>query len=257
MDTFSQKNSTGEGNEVSQKKDWLLPTSILIAALLIAGSLIYSAGKRGPEDTNIVSRDREETASVKNMRPVSDSDYIRGNPDAPIKIVEYSDLECPFCKSFHDTLKKTIEVYGGKVAWVYRHAPLDDRHPKARKEAEAVECAGEIGGKDKFWSYMDVLMEISPLNNGLDPKKLPEIATMVGLDATEFNQCLSSGKYAEKIQADLDNAINSGLQGTPFPIIVVNGEIKGSLPGALPFNEVLPEGQVNLKTIIDQEISNL
>lgn len=257
MDTFSQKNNTGEGSEGSQKKDWLLPTSILIAALLIAGSLIYSAGKRGSENTNVVPRDQQEVVSVKNMRPVSSSDYIRGNPDAPIKIVEYSDLECPFCKSFHDTLKKTIDVYGGKVAWVYRHAPLDDLHPKARKEAEAVECAGEIGGKDKFWSYMDVLMEISPLNNGLDLKKLPEIATMVGLDATKFNQCLSSGKYAEKIQADLDNAMNSGFQGTPFSIIVVNNEIKGSLPGALPLDGILQGGQPNLRTILDQEISNL
>jgi protein-disulfide isomerase len=239
------------------KRDWLLPASILIAAILISGALVYNAGKNGSDTPVRIPSGGEESVSLEKMRPISENDYVRGNPDAPIKIVEYSDLECPFCKDFHRTLIDTLKLYGDKVAWVYRHAPLDQSHRKARKEAEAVECAGEIGGKEKFWTYMDRLMEVTPSNNGLDLKKLPEIATYVGIDKSKFEQCLSSGKYAEKIQNDLENAMASGFRGTPYSIVVVNNKPKGSLPGALPLDEQLQGNQPNLKTILDQEIDEL
>jgi len=241
------------------KKDWLLPASILIAAIFVSGALVYNAGKKNPDTTagNNPTQQDQNNGSVENMRPVTSDDHIRGDSNAPIKIVEYSDLECPFCKVFHLTLQQMLQQYGNKVAWVYRHAPLDQLHSKARKEAEAVECAGDVGGKEKFWTYMDRLIEITPSNNGLDPNKLPEIASYVGIDKTKFQSCLSSGKYADKIQKDLDNATISGFRGTPFSIIVVNDKPKGSLPGALPLNEQLPGNQPNLKMILDQELKSL
>ncbi len=86
------------------------------------------------------------------MRTVAkDRDHIRGNPDAPVTLVEYSDFECPFCKRFHPTVKRIVDEYGGRVRWVYRHFPLDEIHPvKARREAAAAECAAELGGNDAF-----------------------------------------------------------------------------------------------------------
>lgn len=107
-----------------------------------------------------------------NVRKVDDSDHLRGDPKASVKVVEFSDLECPFCKRFHLTMQQLMEGYSGKVAWVYRHFPLDSLHPKARKEAEASECAAELGGNDGFWAYIDKLFEITPSNNGLDPNLL-------------------------------------------------------------------------------------
>lgn len=106
--------------------------------------------------------------------PVTPKDHISGNPQADLMIVEYSDPECPFCKRFHETMTQTMSEYGksGKVAWVYRHFPLDSIHSKARKESEAIECAGEIGGNDKFWEYMNKLMEITPSNNQFDSSLL-------------------------------------------------------------------------------------
>lgn len=107
-----------------------------------------------------------------NVRSVGDSDHLRGDPKATVKVVEFSDLECPFCKNFHRTMQQVMEEYSDKVAWVYRHFPLDSLHPKARKEAEATECAAELQGNDGFWAYVDKLFEITPSNNGLDPNLL-------------------------------------------------------------------------------------
>lgn len=110
-------------------------------------------------------------------------DHVLGNPNADVLIIEYSDTECPFCKQFHETMHQVMDQYGkdGKVAWVYRHSPIDQLHPKARKEAEALECANEQGGNDAFWKYADKLFEITPSNNGLDAAQLPVIAAMIGL----------------------------------------------------------------------------
>ena len=85
---------------------------------------------------------KEPVGTTDAVRPVTREDHIKGNPDAPIKIVEYSDFECPFCKRFHDTMNEVMsEVDNGQVAWVFRHFPLDQLHPvKARAVAVASEC---------------------------------------------------------------------------------------------------------------------
>jgi protein-disulfide isomerase len=126
----------------------------------------------------------------------------------------------------------------GKVAWVYRHFPLDQLHSKARKEAEATECAGELGGNEKFWSYLDRLMEITPANNGLDLAELPKIAQYVGLDVSKFNACLDSGKYAKKVQEQLTNAEATGGRGTPWSIVVGPDGKKYPLSGAQPLSAI-------------------
>ncbi len=268
MKKFFRKHNVAEGGieqnvvvEASGKKDWLLPASILIAAILISGSLVYNAGKSSPK-TEVGNRPSDNPANqqggaITNMQPISSDDYVRGNRKAAIKIVEYSDLECPFCKTFHNTLKQVVNAYGGDVAWVYRNAPLDQLHPKARKEAEALECAGDLGGNDVYWKYIDRLMELTPSNNGLDPAQLPKIAEYVGLDKSKFDSCLSSGKFAEKVQSQLDNAVKSGFQGTPFSVLVVNDTPTAPVSGALPFTETLPGGQKNLKQILDEALKNL
>lgn len=115
---------------------------------------------------------------------INDGDHVLGNPNALVTIIEFSDTECPFCKKFHETMRKIIDEYGkdGKVKWVYRHFPLDQIHSKSRKEAEATECATEQGGNEKFWEFINKIYEITPSNNGLDPAELPKIAKSIGLN---------------------------------------------------------------------------
>lgn len=186
-------------------------------------------------------REAENTAGLEKMRRITSADHIRGNPNAPVKIVEYSDMECPFCKRFHATMQQVVNEYGknGKVAWVYRHFPLDSIHSKARTEAAAAECAGGLGGNNAFWAYIDRFYAVTPSNNQTDIQTvLPQIAREIGLDESKFNSCLASGKYAKHIQEDLDNANAIGGNGTPWSIVVAKNGKKYPLSGAQPYEAV-------------------
>lgn len=186
--------------------------------------------------------------SAGGVKPVTPEDHILGDPNAPVKVIEFSDFECPFCKGFHSTLKQVMAEYGqaGKVAWIYRHFPLDDLHSKARKEAQGAECANELGGNEAFWAYAESIFEVTPSNDGLDLSQLPQIAEKVGLDRTKFEACLEGdergGKFADHIEADYQDARAAGGTGTPYTIIVAKGE-------AFPLTGAQPYGAI--KAIID------
>ena len=216
-----------------------VPIAIVIAGVLIGGSLYFSNVKIA-QQPKVKTVELATSSDTDNMRPVTADDHILGNPNAPIKIVEYSDTECPFCKQFHSTLKQIMTLYGkdGKVAWVYRHFPIDQLHSKARKEAEATECANELGGSQKFWEFIDLVYSTTESNNSLDPAELPKIAKKVGLDVTAFNTCLSSGKYAAKVEADYQDAVKAGGRGTPNSIVVASDGSKTLIQGAQPFESV-------------------
>ncbi len=178
------------------------------------------------------------------VRAVDGEDHILGDPDAPVKLVEFSDFECPFCKRFHVTMQRLMDEYGkdGRVAWVYRHFPLDSLHSKARKEAQAAECANELGGNEAFWTYTDKLFAVTPSNNRLDLAVLPRLAEQIGLDRAKFEACLAGdargGKYAAHIEADVQDATASGGTGTPYSLVIApNGKIF-PLNGAQPYAAV-------------------
>ncbi|MDB5204060.1 MAG: oxidoreductase [Candidatus Taylorbacteria bacterium] len=112
-----------------------------------------------------------DTKSLENMKQVTAADHIMGDINAPVKVVLYSDLECPFCKSFHSTMQQLMaSSYGTnkQVAWVWRNFPLKQLHPKSPKESEGAECAAELGGNDAFWKFIDKVNEVTPSNNKLD-----------------------------------------------------------------------------------------
>jgi protein-disulfide isomerase len=110
-------------------------------------------------------------------------------------------------------------------------------HSKAPKEAEALECAGELGGNDGFWKFLDRLNEVTPGNDGLDPAQLPIIAKFVGINVDKFNTCYSSGKFAAKVQQQYDDAVKSGGRGTPYSVLVGKGQ-QIPLSGALPQDQL-------------------
>ena len=155
---------------------------------------------------------------------VSSTDHIRGNVNADITIVEYSDFQCPYCSRFHTTMQEVIENFGDKVRWVYKHFPLDSIHPYARKAAEASECAGE---QNKFWEYND---ELFVNQSKIKTSFLSEAAQNIGLNVKQFDECLESGKYEDKVEEDYQEGISMGVRGTPGGFI--NGE---ELGGAVPY----------------------
>ncbi|MHB1316274.1 MAG: DsbA family protein [Minisyncoccota bacterium] len=219
-----------------------VPIAIIVAGALIAGALYFS-GSKTPK--TVVAK--PDTVSAEGMRPVDGNDHILGNPNADLVIVEYSDTECPFCKQFHSTMKQIMDTYGkdGKVAWVYRHFPIDQLHSKARKEAEATECAFDLGGNTSFWAYTNSVYEKTTSNNTLDPKELPIIAKEVGLDVDAFNTCLSSGKFAAKVEADYQDAVKAGARGTPYSLIISKKDgSKVPINGAQPYESL--KGTIDL-----------
>lgn len=223
---------------MNEKNKLIVPISIIVAGALIAFG-IYFSGQGGNTKSNkgtargIIEDTLQQPDQPEiTVLPVTSADHIRGTMDAKIKIVEYSDTECPFCKRYHGTLKQIFDEYGvsNKVAWVYRHFPLD-MHKKAPKEAEATECANELGGAEAFWKYIDLVYATTNGNDSLDPAELPKIASKVGLDTTAFNTCLNSGKYESKIQEEKVAGFNAGARGTPYTVLIVqNGRKTETVP---------------------------
>lgn len=177
--------------------------------------------------------------TAKDVKPVDENDHVRGDRNARIALIEYSDLECPFCKAFHPTAQQVVDEYNGQVMWVYRHFPLDQIHTKADKEAEAVECANELAGNDGFWALLDKIFEVTPSNDGLDLDDLSSLAAQVGINEGAFQACLDSGKYAQHVEDDYQSGISAGVTGTPGNILLDTESGKTILiPGALPFDQV-------------------
>ena len=227
-----------------QKGNVAIPVAIVVAGALIAAALYFALGNTNTAAPVVGDPGTQEPVVATPIAPANADDHIKGNVDAKVVLVEYSDTECPFCKNHHATLNQLVEAYDpSEFAWVYRHFPLTQLHAKAQREAEALECAGKLGGNDGFWAYTDRLYEITPSNDGLQDSQLPEIAAHVGLDTAAFTACLDSGEMAEEVLADLNEVLAAGGRGTPHNIIIV-GDQQIPLEGGQPF-EIM-------KQVIDQ-----
>lgn len=166
---------------------------------------------------------------------ITQADHVRGNFNAPITLVEFSDFECPFCGRHYPTVNKILAEYPGKVRLVYKHFPLSF-HPNAQKASEAAECAGAQG---KFWEYHDILFEKQ--SSGYSVEKFKTWAEQLGLNTTKFDTCLDSGASAGIVQTDAQEGGAKGVNGTPATF--VNGQL---VSGALPYE--------TFKQIIESEL---
>ncbi|HEY9480883.1 MAG TPA: DsbA family protein [Candidatus Paceibacterota bacterium] len=200
-----------------------IPTAIVIAAIIIGASLYMSAREIARGGASAPGQATQNVAAAPTpikLTPITSQDHIRGTMNAKVTIVEYSDLECPFCKQYHAAIKEALAGYpAGTVAWVYRHFPLSI-HPKAQKEAEATECAAAQGGNEAFWKFVDRVFEVTPSNNKLDEAQLPVIAREIGLNVQTFQTCLNSGTYKAKVDAQAKSGATAGVTGTPMTFVV-------------------------------------
>lgn len=156
---------------------------------------------------------------------------VRGDGD--LTIVEYSDIDCPFCVRFHPTMKQVVEEnYAGKVRWAYKHLPLTSLHPNAKKKAIASECAADQG---KFWEYIDSIVD----NTATDTDEITSSAEAVGLDMTKFNDCYNNEETVDRITEDSAEAQKFGARGTPYALVIdKDGNIVDVIEGALPYDSV-------------------
>lgn len=224
------------------------------AGLLSNGALAKSVG--GTADTAVAAAVAQPTtaqAVAKTKTPagkvpeVTDADHIKGNKDAKVTFIEYSDFECPFCKRFEPTMQQLEKEYGDKIRIVYRHFPLSF-HANAQKEDEAAECASELGGNDAFWQYHDAIFERTTSGGtGFALDALVPLAKELGLNESKFKDCLDTGKYAQHVKDDMSGGSAAGVTGTPGSILI---DAKGDsqlLSGAVPFS--------TLKSAIDAALA--
>jgi len=229
---------------MNQSNPYLVPISIVIGLALIAGAIFFANANTSNTATNINDQDNraaqraQKEANTDAVNPVTEADHIKGSIDASIKIVEYSDFECPFCKRFHDTMNEVMDKYGdsGEVAWVFRQFPLEQLHPvKAQAAAVSSECANEQGGNDAFWKFADRYMELTLSNNQTPIETvIPKIVKEIGLDEAKFQSCYASGKYDDHIAADIANAVETGGRGTPWSIMIGPDGTTYPINGAQP-----------------------
>ncbi len=169
----------------------------------------------------------------KPVKPVDEKlDHVLGTKNAKVTLIEYSDFECPFCKRHFTTMQQLFKDYSKDLRIVFRHFPLSF-HQNAQKEAEASECAAELGGNVAFWKLHDkIFTETTAGGTGLSLARLTPMAKEIGLDEARFKTCLDSGKYATKVNQDLQEGSAAGVEGTPATF--VNGQL---ISGAVPLNQ--------------------
>jgi protein-disulfide isomerase len=234
----------------NEKNNFFLGLAVGIAAMSLIGMVLMGMGGFKKTDSEFTSKDDKTvvannddsnnnptptpSANNDNTAPaakadiaVASDDRIRGNKNAPVTIIEFSDLQCPFCVQFHKTMQQVMTDYPDKVRWVFKHFPLSQIHPYATNAAIASECAGD---QNKFWEYVDAIYaDQSKLNDDF----ITQTATDLKLNMTKFNSCLSTKKYASKVEADQALGSKNGINGTPGSFI--NGE---PLKGAYPYETV-------------------
>lgn len=164
-----------------------------------------------------------------------------GDPNAPVTVVEYMDVECPFCKRYSDRVfPKIVKDYvrSGKVYYRIRHFPLSRAHPHALKGGVAAECAAEQG---KFWAFKTVA-----LNNRafLSNKMILALGRIIDLpDPAKFRRCVRSNKYLNEVKDDYRRGRRKGVSGTPT--VFVQGE---SVTGVRPYSEYRKKIEKALKS---------
>jgi protein-disulfide isomerase len=165
---------------------------------------------------------------------VTSADHIRGNKDAKVTLIEYSDYECPYCQKHETTIQQILKDYPKDVRLVYRYFPLTSIHPDAQRAAVAAECASK---QNKFWEMHDKLFKLGETQT-LDANSIKQVAQGLGLKMADFNKCLDGNETLSVVNAEYQDGANAGVSGTPATF--VNGQM---VEGAVPY--------ATFKTMID------
>ncbi len=264
MEDFEHDKIKNQDQQITVNKSTYNKLIISIISVAIVSAFLggYVVGDETAEPKEVIIRESIQNSQPRQtaqeqfvpqiIRNISlDDDPMKGNPDASITIVEFSDFQCPFCAKFHEnTLPQLDQNYisTGKVNFVYRDFPIQSIHPNAIPAALASECADDQG---KFWEMHDIIFENQRVWQDLQiPQSTDtfrEYATEIGLNTDDFDSCMNSGKHIEEIGNDLEDGRLYGVTGTPG-FFVGNEKIGFTkLIGAQPFSsfQKVIDGQLN------------
>lgn len=192
----------------------------------------------------LTGQNQDGTPMVEGKEVVLDNNRFRGDKDAKIVLVEFSDYECPFCARFHNGPKNVVANSGGEVAWAWKHFPLGF-HPQAEPTAIAAECVNKLAGNDAFWSFTDTMMSnYDKLNDNLRTTE----ANKLGIATATFNTCLKDPEMKAIVDENLSLGASFGVNGTPNTLVVLNEGGKYTVLESI--NGALPEGTV--QSIVDK-----
>jgi protein-disulfide isomerase len=223
-----------------EKSSPAVPIAIIVGFAMIALAIFFTSNRTTapiPATTNNTSDEAELNSG--GPRPVDETDYIRGNPNAPILLVEYSDYECPFCKQFHSTMNQIMDEFGvqGRVAWVYRQFPIEQLHPNSPRISEAALCVGDIGGNTAFWQFSDLIYEQRDLDAPTNVVRLPDYAERVGVDRNAYTDCMNSGRMQQPVLDSVKDGFDAGIRGTPYTYVIA-GNQQAVINGARSYETV-------------------
>lgn len=233
---------------------------VLVVALIIAAFFLGSlTNKVATLEKNtaptVAAGDTKQPAqgnpapslTLQKPKNVTAADHIRGNKNAKVTLIEYSDFECPFCKNFAPTTQELLKTYGDKIRLVYRHYPLPF-HQNAQKEAEASECIASLGGNDVFWNYVDTIFARTTSNGtGFALDKLGPLAAELGINQQKFQNCLDSGKYEKLVKDSIAEGSSAGVSGTPSTFVINSRGESQIVVGAQPID--------SFKTVVDKALT--
>ena len=207
---------------------WLIPGAIIAAGIIFSITIFVM------RDAQLFGASRGDIGAV---RPVSPEEHIIGNPDAPVIIIEYADMDSPAAKEFQRTLAQLVSDYGatGKVAWVYRHFPLVNQYPSSARHAEAAECISSLGNASAFWKFIDLLQAAAPDVATFSPEDYDTLVPQLGIRVDEFNACMAEGRFEANVNADFENALQAGAVASPFSIVLIEGREPVTIKGAVPY----------------------
>ena len=197
----------------------------------------YNFANNNPSVVNNNGNNNGNNTAQASIRGIQKDDHIRGNKNAKIVLMEYSDFQCPYCaRAFQGSVtefKSSDYFKNGEVNLVFKHFPLNSIHPFAQKAAEAAECANKQG---KFWEYHDILFANQ---NALDTTSLKAYASQVGLSTGTFNSCLDGDEAKSEVVKETSQATAAGGRGTPYFVIINNdnGNTQ-AVSGAVPFAQI-------------------
>jgi len=189
--------------------------------------------KEGNVGNQLATADEIATANAQKQLesvPAFDptTDHFRGNKDAEVVLIEYSDFECPYCNAFHSTMLDLMTKYSGQIAWVYRYYPLTF-HPNAQTLAEAGECISVYSGEDAFWKFVDstyakmadqTIYGADVKSGVVSEETILSLAVAAGADQDKVKTCLDNKEMTQKVQAIQASGTNAGISGTPSTIII-------------------------------------
>ena len=211
----------------------IIAGAIVVAGVIVAGAVVFSGSDTA--STSLVASAPGATREIPIRLVDLETDHIRGNPEASVTIVEYSDLECPFCARFHPTLTKILEEFPDDVRWVYRQFPLTSIHSRAMGAAIASECVAREAGNTAFWEFTD---SVFASQNRIGDSLFLEIAENLGIERDVFQACLKDKTIASLVNEDREEASGAGANGTPFSVMIAPDGQMLPFSGALPYEQV-------------------